>query len=63
MSREHEKPLQGCFHKETAALRTPNVLVHYPGERAHMQPFPDVFLTVLEGACSSKHLGRMHLSP
>jgi hypothetical protein len=28
-----------------------------------VQPFPAVFLAVLEGACSSKHLGRMHLSP
>jgi hypothetical protein len=33
--------------------------VHCPGERAHVRPFPAVFLAVLEGDCSSKHLGRM----
>ncbi|PSN30751.1 hypothetical protein C0J52_27312 [Blattella germanica] len=62
VSREHEESLRSC-HEETAASRSPDALVRCHSERTHVQPFLVAFHAVLEGTCSSKHSGRMHLSP
>jgi len=62
VSKEHEEQLQSCCYRKTGEHELPDEEERCHDERAQLQPFWAVFLTMLEETSFVTHLHKSHPS-